>query len=165
MVKAVIMPKLGQSEETVKIVRWRKQVGDTVAKGDILFEIETDKAVLEVESFYTGTLLKIVAGEGVTVPVQTTVAFVGDPGEAVPEVTLPPAAPKKAEPARPSAAPLPQAGSGIERRVPTVSVTPAPSAVGAPIAAPAVVEPQLFRISPRAAKLAKESVVDPTPIV
>jgi pyruvate dehydrogenase E2 component (dihydrolipoamide acetyltransferase) len=86
MVKAVVMPKLGQSEETVKIVHWRKQLGETVAKGDILFEIETDKAVLEVESFYAGTLLKIIAGEGVTVPVQTTVAFVGDPGEAVPEV-------------------------------------------------------------------------------
>ena len=91
MVKAVVMPKLGQSEETVTIVRWRKQVGDTVAKGDILFEIETDKAVLEVESFYEGTLLKIVAGEGVTVPVQTTVAFVGDPGEPLPEIVLPPA--------------------------------------------------------------------------
>ena len=90
MVKAVIMPKLGQSEETVTIVRWRKQVGDTVAKGDVLFEIETDKALLEVESFYEGTLLKIVASEGVTVPVQTTVAFVGDPGEPVPEVAPPP---------------------------------------------------------------------------
>jgi pyruvate dehydrogenase E2 component (dihydrolipoamide acetyltransferase) len=165
MVKAVIMPKLGQSEETVKIVRWRKQLGETVAKGDILFEIETDKAVLEVESFYTGTLLKIIAGEGVTVPVQTTVAFIGDPGEPVPEVVLPAVAPKKAEAARPSAAPLPQAGSGIERRVPAVSVTPSASAVATPTAAPAAVEPQLFRISPRAAKLAKESVIDPTPIV
>ena len=165
MVKAVIMPKLGQSEETVKIVRWRKQLGDTVAKGDILFEIETDKAVLEVESFYTGTLLKIVAGEGVTVPVQTTVAFVGDPGEPVPDVPLPAAAPKKAEAARPSAAPSPQAGAGIERKAPKASVTPAPSAVAAAPAAPAAVEPQLFRISPRAAKLARESVIDPTPIV
>src|SRR5579862_318697 len=89
MVKAVIMPKLGQSEETVKIVKWRKKLGEHIAKGDILFEIETDKAVLEVESFYEGTLLKIVAGEGVTVPVQVTVAFVGDPGEAVPDVVLP----------------------------------------------------------------------------
>ena len=165
MVKAVTMPKLGQSEETVKIVRWRKQLGETVAKGDILFEIETDKAVLEVESFYAGTLLKIVAGEGVTVPVQTTVAFVGDPGEPVPEVVLPPVVPKKAEAARPSAAPSPQAGSGIERRAPTVSVTPAPSAAATAPVAPAVAEPQLFRISPRAAKLAKESVIDPTPIV
>jgi len=60
MVKAIVMPKLGQSEETVTIVHWRKHVGDTVAKGDVLFEIETDKALLEVESFFAGTLLKIV---------------------------------------------------------------------------------------------------------
>jgi pyruvate dehydrogenase E2 component (dihydrolipoamide acetyltransferase) len=160
MVKAVIMPKLGQSEETVKIVRWRKQLGETIAKGDIIFEIETDKAVLEVESFYTGTLLKIVAGEGVTVPVQTTVAFVGDPGEPVPDVAPVPVASKKTEASRPSPAPVAQAAVGPERKA-----TPAPSAVAAPVATSTVEEPQLFRISPRAAKLAKESVIDPTPIV
>jgi pyruvate dehydrogenase E2 component (dihydrolipoamide acetyltransferase) len=120
MVKAVVMPKLGQSEETVKIIRWRKQLGETVAKGDILFEIETDKAVLEVESFYEGTLLKIVAGEGVTVPVQSTVAFVGDPGEPVPEVVLPPVLPRKAEAARPSAAPPAQRASAVDRRPPSL---------------------------------------------
>ncbi len=73
--------------------------------------------------------------------------------------------PKKAEAARPSAAPSPQAGPGIERRIPTVSATPAPSTAATAPVAPAVAEPQLFRISPRAAKLAKESVIDPTPIV
>ena len=106
MVKAVIMPKLGQSEETVKIVQWRKKLGDKVAKGDILFEIETDKAVLEVESFYEGTLLKVIAGDGVTVPVQTTVAFVGDPGEAVPEVALPQPEVRSPKPSRPMRVPL-----------------------------------------------------------
>ena len=110
MVKAVIMPKLGQSEETVKIVRWRKKLGETIAKGDIIFEIETDKAVLEVESFYTGTLLKIVAGEGVTVPVQTTVAFVGDPGEPVPDIAPAPVVPKKSEASRPAAGANPSSG-------------------------------------------------------
>jgi pyruvate dehydrogenase E2 component (dihydrolipoamide acetyltransferase) len=160
MVKAVIMPKLGQSEETVKIVRWRKQLGETIAKGDIIFEIETDKAVLEVESFYTGTLLKIVAGEGVTVPVQTTVAFVGDPGEPVPDVAPAPVVAKKSDATRPTPAPVPQAAAGIERKT-----SPAPSASAAPTFAPTVAEPQLFRISPRAAKLAKESVIDPVPIV
>src|ERR1017187_5256946 len=114
MVKAVIMPKLGQSEETVKIVRWRKQLGETIAKGDIIFEIETDKAVLEVESFYTGTLLKIVAGEGVTVPVQTTVAFVGDPGEPVPDIAPAPVVPKKTAAARPAPIPVPQPGAAGE---------------------------------------------------
>ena len=163
MVKAVIMPKLGQSEETVKIVQWRKHLGEAVAKGDILFEIETDKAVLEVESFYAGTLLKIIAGEGVTVPVQTTVAFVGDPGEPVPEVVLPPVVPSKAEASRLGAAPLPQAGSGIERK--KAPAPPAPSAVAAPPGPPCPAEPQVFRISPRAAKLANDCVIDPTPIV
>ncbi|MGA3325554.1 MAG: dihydrolipoamide acetyltransferase family protein [Terriglobia bacterium] len=162
MVKAVVMPKLGQSEETVTIVHWRKQLGDTVAKGDILFEIETDKAILEVESFYAGTLLKIVAGEGVTVPVQTTVAFVGDPGEPVPEVVIPPVLPKKVEASRPSAAPPPQRDLAGDRRPPS-SASPRP--VDLPPTAPTVAEPQVFRISPRAAKLAKESAIDPTPIV
>ena len=159
MVKAVIMPKLGQSEETVKIVKWRKKLGETIAKGDILFEIETDKAVLEVESFYEGTLLKIVAAEGSTVPVQVTVAFVGDPGEAVPDVVNPAVAPKKAEAATPVAT-APQAVSGAPHPVPSA---PATSAVAAP-ATPAVAAPAVFKISPRAAKLAKESVIDPTPI-
>ncbi len=157
MVKAVIMPKLGQSEETVKIVKWRKQLGETIAKGDIIFEIETDKAVLEVESFYEGTLLKIVAGEGVTVPVQTTVAFVGDPGEPVPDVAPAPVPEKKAAPA---AAPVPtQPSAAVERKT-----IPAPSAPASFAAASAPAEPEVFRISPRAAKLAKESVIDPKPI-
>ena len=173
MVKAVVMPKLGQSEETVTIVHWRKQVGDTIAKGDVLFEIETDKALLEVESFYEGTLLKILAAEGVTVPVQSTVAFVGDPGEPVPEVVLPSVLPKKAEASRPSAVTAPQRGTASDRKPPSPlppsgdrSVGSAgPRAADKPPAAPPVAEPQLFRISPRAAKLAKESVIDPTPIV
>ena len=167
MVKAVVMPKLGQSEETVTVVRWRKQVGDIVAKGDVLFEIETDKALLEVESFYAGTLLKIVAKEGVTVPVQATVAFVGDPGEPVPEVVLAPIPQSEArgpkseagKPVRETAPPshLPKGGEGIRGFA-------APGVVVAPPAAPTLAEPQLFRISPRAAKLARESVIDPTPI-
>ena len=164
MVKAVVMPKLGQSEETVKIVHWRKQLGETVAKGDILFEIETDKAVLEVESFFAGTLLKILAGEGVTVPVQTTVAFIGDPGEPLPEVAPIPSEVRgpKSEAGKPiqkivSSSPLPAA----ERKI---GGSAGVGAVAAPQAAPPIAEPQLFRISPRAAKLAKESVIDPTPI-
>ena len=71
MVRPITLPKLGQSEEEGKIVKWRKREGDTIAKGDILFEIETDKAVLEVESYYEGTLLKIVVPEGETVPIGT----------------------------------------------------------------------------------------------
>ncbi len=183
MVKAVVMPKLGQSEETVKIVKWRKHVGDAVAKGDIILEIETDKAVLEVESFFAGTLLKVVAGEGVTVPVQTTVAFIGDPGESVPDVAPPaihhathgPRLEAKGPLTRPSPdghplplerekqkglAPLPgvvpPGGDRVRGFVPSQST---PEQSFQPPAAP-----EVFRISPRAAKLAKESAIDPAPI-
>jgi pyruvate dehydrogenase E2 component (dihydrolipoamide acetyltransferase) len=85
MAQAVVMPKLGQTVEEAVLVKWHKKEGDSVKKGEVLFEIETDKAVLEAESFYEGTLLKILVGEGETVPVSSTVAYVGKAGEAVPE--------------------------------------------------------------------------------
>ncbi len=93
MAQAVVMPKLGQTVEEAVIVKWHKKEGDAVAKGDVLFEIETDKAVLEAESFHDGTLLKVFVGEGEVVPVQSVVAYVGEPGETVP---APPAAKPKA---------------------------------------------------------------------
>src|SRR3989304_10631966 len=101
MVRPVVMPKLGQSEEEGTLVRWLKKEGDAVAKGDILFEIETDKALLEVESFFDGTLLKVVVPEGQTVPVQSVVGFMGDPGEPLPEIPAPALVPREVEAARP----------------------------------------------------------------
>jgi pyruvate dehydrogenase E2 component (dihydrolipoamide acetyltransferase) len=152
------MPKFGQMTEESAIVEWRKKEGDTVAKGDILFTVETDKSVMDVESFEAGTLIKIVVQPGVNVPVQSTVGFLGTPGEPIPAVTTPaPAAPKPAaEAAKPTTAPAKAAA-------PAVASAPA-AAVAAPqpIAAPAA--PALFRISPRAARLAKDCVIDPTPI-
>ncbi len=69
MAQAVIFPKLGQTMEEGAIVKWLVKEGDVVKKGDILFEIETDKANLEVENFFEGVLLKIYIREGITVPV------------------------------------------------------------------------------------------------
>src|ERR1039458_2831272 len=89
----IIMPKFGQMTEDSAIVEWLKKEGDKVAKGDILFTVETDKSVMDVESFEAGTLLKIVVKPGVSVPVQSTVGFLGQPGEAVPEITAPSPAP------------------------------------------------------------------------
>ena len=90
MAQTVILPKLGQQTEESTIVKWHKKEGDAVRKGDILFEMETDKAVLEAESFFDGTLLKILIPENRTVPVNTLVAYVGEPGEQAPDA-LPPA--------------------------------------------------------------------------
>ncbi len=168
MVRPITMPKLGQSEEVGTLVRWRKKVGDSVAKGDILFEIETDKAILEVESFFEGTLLKTVVQEGATVPINTTVGFVGDPGEAVPVVAAaapearkpePAAVPRETPraPATPAVAVMPEARAEriLVGAIRESSPRPAPSVTAAP---------EVFRISPRAAKLAKESAINPSPI-
>ena len=110
MATKIPVPKLGQSEETVTIASWRVKEGDKIKKGDVLFEVETDKAVLEVESQFEGTILKIVTPVGVEVPVMTTTAaIVGEPGEQIPADMLaaaPAAAPAASAPA-PQAARLP----------------------------------------------------------
>ena len=169
MATPIIMPKFGQMTEESAIVEWLKKEGDKVAKGDILFTVETDKSVMEVESFEAGTLLKIVVPPRINVPVQSTVGFLGNPGEPIPNITAPaPAAPKPAAApaASPTAAPSPAVAatpSSQEGRR-GVAATPSPAA---PISQTPDARPQapsLFRISPRAAALAKHSVIDATRI-
>ena len=155
------MPKFGQMTEESAIVEWLKKEGDKVNKGDILFTVETDKSVMEVESFEAGTLLKITVPPRVNVPVQSTVGFLGNPGEAIPAVTAPaPAAPKRLSFA--AAAPL---AAPAASRAPSQQQRSAATPVAAPVAPlPAPAAPSLFRISPRAAALAKHSVIDATRI-
>jgi pyruvate dehydrogenase E2 component (dihydrolipoamide acetyltransferase) len=93
----VILPRLGQGMESGTIVRWLKAEGEPVAKGEPLFELDTDKVTQEVEAETNGVLLKIAVAEG-EVPVGQTVAFIGAEGEDVPEVASDePAAPAAAE--------------------------------------------------------------------
>ena len=89
MATPIIMPKFGQMTEVSAIVEWLKKEGDKVAKGDILFTVETDKSVMDVEAFEAGTLVKIVVQPGVNVPVQTAVGFLGQPGEPIPAIVAP----------------------------------------------------------------------------
>jgi len=70
------MPMLGEVMEEGRVVAWRKQVGDAITKGEILLEVETDKAVMEVESPATGVLVKILVEEDETVPVNTPLALI-----------------------------------------------------------------------------------------
>ncbi len=77
----VIMPALGMAQETGLIVAWHKQPGDAVAKGDILFEVETDKATMEVESAGDGFLTDVTAGEGTDVPVGDVIARISETAE------------------------------------------------------------------------------------
>jgi pyruvate dehydrogenase E2 component (dihydrolipoamide acetyltransferase) len=158
MATPIIMPKFGQMTEESAIVEWLKKEGDQVAKGDILFTVETDKSVMEVESFEAGTLIKIVVPPKVNVPVQSTVGFLGTPGESIPVVTAPaPAAPKKTEA---SPAPVASAPRPAAQVAPAVAVAPVVSVTTASSSA----APVIFRISPRAAALARNSVIDATRI-
>lgn len=84
----VTMPKLGMTMSEGVIIRWLVQEGAAVEKGDYIFETETDKTSLEVDSLYSGKLLKIYFGEGETVPVNEPVAYIGEEGEEIPEVEI-----------------------------------------------------------------------------
>ena len=84
----VTMPKLSDSMEIGKIVTWRVAEGDQVKEGDTIADVESDKAVMELEAFHTGTLVKIVHGDGEEVPVGDVIAFVGDASEKAPEVPV-----------------------------------------------------------------------------
>jgi len=85
MAQAIVMPKLGNTVESSIILSWQVEVGDTVGLGDILCEIETDKATLEVESSTEGVLLARFFEEGDDVPVLETIAVVGEAGESYTE--------------------------------------------------------------------------------
>jgi len=154
MANPIIMPKFGQMTEESAIVEWRKKEGDKVVKGDILFTVETDKSVMEAESFCDGTLLKILVPAGVNVPVSSTVGFIGQPGEALPAVENP--KPVESKPA--AIAPAPPKPVSI---APTTKANLPVMSLAQPTVAAA---PALFRISPRAAALAKNAVIDPQPI-
>ena len=135
MAFSVVMPALEMAQETGKLIAWRKKEGDRVAKGEPLLEIETDKAVVEVEAPADGVLVGIKAAEGAEIPVGQTIAWIVAPGET--------------PPAESHAAPAARAGSHPRA---TVSA-PVPAGV-APSAAAHV------KISPKARRLAKELGVD-----
>jgi pyruvate dehydrogenase E2 component (dihydrolipoamide acetyltransferase) len=79
----VDMPKLGFDMAEGTLVRWVKGEGDEITKGDVLAEIETDKATVEVESSYTGVVRKQLVPEGEIVPVGTPIAVIGEAGEEI----------------------------------------------------------------------------------
>ena len=154
MPSPIAMPKPGQFTEECTIVKWLKKEGDAVAKGDILFEIETDKANMEVESFFEGTLLKILTPEGGTVPVQAIVAWVGQQGEAIPATPPPPKAA-----AQPAVSVQKSAVSQTQ-----TAVVAAPQVAAQKPQAMQSAALRKLKISPRAKALAERSVINPAPI-
>jgi pyruvate dehydrogenase E2 component (dihydrolipoamide acetyltransferase) len=104
MASRVIMPKLTDSMEEGVVVKWRKAEGERVESGDVLAEIETDKAVMDLEAFASGTLLKILVPEGTTVPSGTLIGVIGESDEDIRDI-LAGAQPSAARPSAPRPSP------------------------------------------------------------
>ena len=111
MAEVIRMPKMSDTMEEGVIVEWLKKEGDTVKSGDILAEVETDKATMELENYVKGTLLHIGVQKGDAVPVDGIIAIVGEPGEDI-KALLAEASTKKEAPKEEvaeSSSPAPQA--------------------------------------------------------
>jgi len=131
----IVMPALEMAQETGKLVSWRKQKGEKVAKGEILMEVETDKAVMEIESPGDGILAAVSVSVGEVVPVGKTIAWLVAPGEAVPQELTPTASARR------------------------MSTEPTQSAAVAGSAEP-MADAGRLRIAPKARRLANEYGVD-----
>jgi pyruvate dehydrogenase E2 component (dihydrolipoamide acetyltransferase) len=145
MAETISMPKLGFDMAEGLLVRWVKQVGENINKGDVLAEIETDKATVEVESSASGVVLQLIVEQGTMVPVNAPIAVVGAAGEKVDAVA---AAPSKVESPKSEAAPAPTAAPQAQPTAAPVSQASAPASSG-PVKA-----------SPLAKKVAKDHQVD-----
>ena len=135
MALSVVMPALEMAQETGKLVSWLKKEGEPVRKGEMLLEVETDKAVVEVEAAGDGILAGVTAKEGDVIPVGQTIAWLVKEGEAPPSTTSAPA----------------QTGRRTDARS-TAAVAASGSASATTSGGP--------RISPKARRLAKEHGVD-----
>ena len=102
MPKQIRMPKLSDTMEEGRLIAWRKKVGDSVKRGEVLAEIETDKADMEFEAYTEGTLAQIVVEAGATVPVGTLIAVLRLPGESEEAAAAPAPAAQTQAPAAPS---------------------------------------------------------------
>ena len=159
MAHAILMPKPGQMTEECTVIAWHKKEGDPVRRGDILFEIETDKSTMEVEAFDDGVLLRIIADVGATIPVNTVCAYVGEPGETIPEPVTAAATPAAPDPSAAAAPVAPPAAASA-----TMTATAAAPGTAAPAPARPDGQDGRLRISPRASRAAAEAGIDPRAI-
>ena len=146
MAETISMPKLGFDMAEGLLVRWVKQVGENINKGDVLAEIETDKATVEVESSASGVVLQLIVDQGTMVPVNAPIAVVGAAGEKVD-------APAAAQ--APTSSKVESQKSADEKPTAPTQPTPAPvQEASAPLAAGPI------KASPLAKKIAREKNVD-----
>ena len=158
----VIMPKMGDAMEEGTLLRWLKQVGDEIAVGDPLAEIETDKVSLEIEATEAGVLSKTYVEEGATVPIGTPIAAIGEESAEVAASRAasrsgPSGSPGRTEPAAESE-PVAAAASGANGRA--AADVPAPAPVQAAPVAAATGSGERLRASPLVKRLAAEHGID-----
>jgi pyruvate dehydrogenase E2 component (dihydrolipoamide acetyltransferase) len=156
MANIIEMPKLSDTMTVGTLVKWLKKEGDTVKTGDMLAEVETDKATMELESFFDGTILGLYVQAGAQVPLGAPLCAIGKPGEKVdaPAAKAPDAAP----------APAPAAAAPAPAPAPAAAPAPAPAAAAPapePVARPAAAPGERIKISPLAKKLAAEKGIAP----
>ncbi len=158
MAEVIYMPKLSDTMTEGVVAEWHKKIGDTVKSGELLAEIETDKATMEFESFYDGVLLHIGVEKGKPTPVNALLAIIGEKGEDISALLKD--APAPAADAKPSAAaaPAPVAETAKPEAAPVVA---APTAAPAPAAASTTsLNNGRIVASPLAKKLAEERGID-----
>ncbi|MBN1122071.1 MAG: 2-oxo acid dehydrogenase subunit E2 [Anaerolineae bacterium] len=154
MAELINMPKLGFDMKEGQLINWSKQVGDPVEKGDILAEIESDKATIEVEAFTSGTLLEVLVHEGDWVPIGAPIAVIGEAGEKVDLAALGVEEKGEAEPAAVADAPA----SAVDAK----ASAPEPEAAAPTMAADTNGKglPGGVRASPLARRIAEDRGID-----
>ena len=176
-VAKVVMPKLSEAMETGKIIRWLKKEGDRVQGGDILAEVETDKADVEMEAFGSGVLRKILVQAGAAAPVGALIGVIAEPGDDIASVVSQAGGAAPAAAAAPAPKPAPATAGATEmanrpaavppqpRREDPAARTPAPAT--GPTAVPPPAQPAApsdgtgrVKASPLARKIAAQSGVD-----
>ena len=148
MANVVHMPALSDTMEEGTLVAWHKKVGDSVESGELLAEIETDKAVMEFQSFFDGVLLHIGVNEGESVPVDAVIAVIGQEGEDY--QSLLDGAASDAGAAEPAETPAPEVLEAVE----------APLSEAAPTTAATASGDDRIKASPLAKAMAKEEGID-----
>ena len=164
MAETINMPKLGFDMAEGTLIRWVKQVGENINKGDVLAEIETDKATVEVESPASGVVLQHMVDQGAVVPVNAPIAVVGNEGE---KVDAPAAAPQKPESKpeekKPDEKKEEPAAKVEEKPAPQTQPAPGPTAQAEPTPQPTPGEAGgdgHVKASPLAKKIARDNKVD-----
>lgn len=157
MAEIVRMPKLSDTMTEGTVAAWHKKVGDKVKSGELLAEIETDKATMEFESYVDGILLYIGVEKGKTVAVDSLLAVFGKEGEDVSAIVAAEGAAPAAKAEAPvAAAPAPSAPAPVAEAPKPAAPVSAPVAVSAPVSAPKPVNDGRMRVSPLAKKLAED---------